>query len=223
MKPFHPIRRGKTKKTRHASDRYWIEARDQGEDLHILIGRRDGSGAKAHFIVDGQTAEIRVESQRSIPEELIRSIESTLALRDGTTVHFRREAASPEWTTVARLPSDSDPLLDSVTSFGASVLHTGGVGSRVVTPTAWLLDEHGYLPASQLVQYSFSSAGDLLIVYPPAGFLIEEPYSPTGNSVMGNDDGSWTGMFLRDALKNELHYVCRREPAATASEASHGA
>jgi len=115
----------------------WIETRSQGEDIHVLVGRRDGSGNKVHVVIDGKTAEIRVEDNQKAPEELIKSIESTLTLNDGRVVRFSREL----------LESENRPWEDDIVGFSAQIVQIGGSGSRVHTKTAWLLTEHEYLDA----------------------------------------------------------------------------
>lgn len=81
----------RTLKDRLETPDQWIESRTQGEDIHILVGRKDGSGLKVHLVIDGKTAEIRVKDDQTAPLELIRSIESMLTLSDGRIVRFSRQ------------------------------------------------------------------------------------------------------------------------------------
>lgn len=82
----------KTIKRRLKTDEYWLESRLDGEDEHILIGRRDENGKKAHIIIDGKSAEIRVEDKSKSSEELTRHIETRLTLPNGKKVRTTREA-----------------------------------------------------------------------------------------------------------------------------------
>ena len=81
----------KTIKRRLETDEYWIESRIRGEDETILIGRRDGHGEKAHVIIDGKNATIRIEDNQKAPEELVRHIATILTLPDGKKVRTTRE------------------------------------------------------------------------------------------------------------------------------------
>lgn len=130
-------------------------------DVHVLVGKRDGTGNRVHIVIDGKTAEIRVEDNQTVPEELIKSIESTLTLHDGRTVRFTRELIELE----------NRSWEDEVEGFSAHIVQIGGSGSRVVTKTAWLLTEHGYLNADNFVSVGFTSGGDM-IVGAKSGFAI---------------------------------------------------
>lgn len=78
----------KTIKDRLEIDNLFVEVRSQNEDEHIIVGNRDGSGAKAHIVIDGKTAEIRVEdgTNRLEPAELLKKIETVLTLNDGRKI-----------------------------------------------------------------------------------------------------------------------------------------
>jgi len=82
----------KTIKNRLKTEGLFIESRSQDEDLHLLIGKRDGTAGKAHVIIDGKTAEIRVEDNQQEPTDLILKVESILTLKDGKRVKVTREA-----------------------------------------------------------------------------------------------------------------------------------
>ncbi len=82
----------KTIKSRLKTEDLFVETRSQGEDQHLLIGRRDGTPEKAHIIIDGKTGEIRVEDNQKEPTELVRKIESVLTLEDGRKIRTTREA-----------------------------------------------------------------------------------------------------------------------------------
>lgn len=81
----------RTIKRKLKTDGLFVESRSRGEDQHLLIGRRDGSGEKAHIVIDGKTAEIRVEDNRLAPEEVVHRIETILTLADGRKVRTTRE------------------------------------------------------------------------------------------------------------------------------------
>ncbi len=82
----------KTIKNRLKTEGLFIESRSQDEDLHLLIGKRDGTAEKAHVIIDGNTAEIRVEDNQQEPTDLVKKVESILTLKDGKRVKVTREA-----------------------------------------------------------------------------------------------------------------------------------
>lgn len=81
----------KTIKKRISDDQFFIESRIQGEDQHILVGKRDGSGSKAHIVIDGVTGEIRVEDNQQAPEEVIERIETIIKLPNGKQIKTTRE------------------------------------------------------------------------------------------------------------------------------------
>lgn len=81
----------KTIKKRISDDQFFIESRIQGEDQHILVGKRDGSGSKAHIVIDGTTGEIRVEDNQQAPEEVTERIETIIKLPNGKQIRTTRE------------------------------------------------------------------------------------------------------------------------------------
>jgi len=182
----------------------WIETRSQGEDVHILVGKRDGTSKKVHVVIDGKTAEIRVEDNQTAPEELIKSIESTLTLNDGRVVRFSREL----------LELEKHSWEDEVDGFSAHVVQIGGFGSRVFSKTAWLLTEHGYLNADKFVSVGFTSGGDM-IVGPKGGFEIVDYNSPSGNTI--DDIALPKSCLLRlgNKLKNEIMITCKKTTSKT--------
>lgn len=82
----------KTIKHRLETEGLFVESRSQGEDQHLLIGERNGSGDKAHIIIDGKTGEIRVEDNQKEPTELTARIETFLTLPSGKKIRTTREA-----------------------------------------------------------------------------------------------------------------------------------
>lgn len=82
----------RTIKKRFETEGLFVESRSQGEDQHLLIGNRDGSGEKAHIIIDGKNAAIRIEDNRKAPEELVAKIETILTFPDGKKIRTTREA-----------------------------------------------------------------------------------------------------------------------------------
>ena len=92
---FEQYQAEKTLKNRFESEDLFIELRVQGQDgdQHILVGEKNGDGNKAHVIVDGKTAEIRIEDNgHQAPEELMNKIETILTLRNGSKIRTTREA-----------------------------------------------------------------------------------------------------------------------------------
>jgi hypothetical protein len=190
----------RTIKSRLEERDLWIETRSQGEDIHILVGKRDGTGNKVHVVIDGKTAEIRIEDNRTAPEELIKSIESTLTLNDGRVVRFTREL----------LELKKGPWEDEVVGFSAHIVQVGGIGSRVLTKTAWLLTEHGYLNADKFLSVCFTSGGDMA-VGPKGDFTIVSCHSPSGNKIGDSNLPNSCLLFLEDQLKNEIVLTCKRK------------
>jgi hypothetical protein len=104
----------KTIKSRLKTEDLFVETRSQGEDQHLLIGKRDGTPEKAHVIIDGITAEIRIEDNQKEPTDLIHKIESVLTLKDGRQIRTTREAMELSHENQKR------PHLDLETHFSVS-------------------------------------------------------------------------------------------------------
>ncbi len=94
--------RGKTVKATYKTEAEFIQSRSQGGDEHILVGKRDGSGDKAHVIVDEENGSIRLEDGRQEPTEVVRNIETVITLEDGKQVRSSRGRVEevPETETV---------------------------------------------------------------------------------------------------------------------------
>jgi hypothetical protein len=107
----------------------------------------------------------------------------------------------------------------NIRGFGGSAVHIGGIGSRFVTKTAWLRDEHGYLPANEYVTHYFNGPADVMWVNCPDGFRIVQASSPTGNSVFpmteGGDDTAY-GILLLNQLQNTILITCEAKSQASA-------
>jgi hypothetical protein len=82
----------KTIKSRMETEGLFVESRSQGEDQHLLIGKKDDTPEKAHIIIDGKTGEIRIEDNQQEPIELLRRIETILTLPNGKKIRTSREA-----------------------------------------------------------------------------------------------------------------------------------
>jgi len=81
----------KTIKKRLETEGLFVESRSQGEDQHLLIGNKDDGGEKAHIVIDGRSAEIRIEDKGKAPEELVTKIETFLTLPSGKKIRTTRE------------------------------------------------------------------------------------------------------------------------------------
>jgi hypothetical protein len=80
-------------KNRLEAEGLFIESRSkEGDDIHLLIGQRDGTPKKAHIIVDEKTGEIRIEDNQIEPLELVRKIESIITLPTGKKIKITRES-----------------------------------------------------------------------------------------------------------------------------------
>ena len=82
----------KTIKRRLETEGLFVETRSRGEDLHLLVGQRDGTGEKAHMIIDGNSGEIRTEDSKQEPTEIAKKIEAILTLPSGKRIKTTREA-----------------------------------------------------------------------------------------------------------------------------------
>jgi len=81
----------KTIKKRFETEGLFVESRSQGEDQHLIIGNKNDGGEKAHIIIDGKSAEIRIEDNRKAPEDLVAKIETFLTLHNGKKIRTTRE------------------------------------------------------------------------------------------------------------------------------------
>jgi len=189
----------RTLKDRLEASGLWVESRTRGEDVHILVGRTEGRGHKVHLVIDGRTAEIRVKDDETAPLDLIRSILSVLTLSDGRVVQFSRQVIdkSKSWG-------------DKVNEYAANVVQIGGIGSRLYTRTAFLVNAHGYLNAEKLVRVWFNGGGDVMCISPPEEFRIVERGSGTGNEVFEDDDDSLCRILLKEEFKNIAGFRAER-------------
>lgn len=83
---------GRTIKSRFEAEGLFVETRYQGDDLNILVGKRDGSLEKAHIFIGDKTGEIRIENNQQDPSDLGIKIETVLTLPSGKKIKTRREA-----------------------------------------------------------------------------------------------------------------------------------
>ncbi len=108
IKPFLEIfqqhEAEKTIKHRLETEGLFVESRSQGEDQHLLIGEKNGSGDKAHVIIDGKTGEIRVEDNQQEPTDVVTRIEAILTLPSGKKIRTTREA-------IEEIPAASSPTV----------------------------------------------------------------------------------------------------------------
>ncbi|MDD4333157.1 MAG: hypothetical protein PHT51_03525 [Patescibacteria group bacterium] len=71
---------------RLADEDLWVESVTQGDEQHIMIGKRDNdSGDKVHIVM-GKTGEIRIDGKDKAPVEVLRKAESILTTADGKTI-----------------------------------------------------------------------------------------------------------------------------------------
>ncbi|MEN9405642.1 MAG: hypothetical protein RLY47_601 [Candidatus Parcubacteria bacterium] len=83
----------KTFKNRLEAEGLFVEVRSkEGDDMHLIIGQRDGAPDKAHVVLDEKTGEIRVEDNQVEPLELVKKIESIVTLQSGKRIKVTREA-----------------------------------------------------------------------------------------------------------------------------------
>lgn len=106
--------------------------------------------------------------------------------------------------------SDKD-WQENVEAYAALVIQVGGVGSRLVTKSAWLMTgEHAYLDADRFVLVGFNGGGDLMSLSARDGYEIIGCSSPSGNEIHDEDDPHWRRIILEDKLKNELMIHCKK-------------
>lgn len=81
-------------KNRLENENLWVESVAQGEEQHLMVGEKSGTGEKVHVIF-GETGEIRIDKKDQSPAELFKKIEGVLTRPDGTiiksTVEFFKE------------------------------------------------------------------------------------------------------------------------------------
>jgi len=81
-------------KNRLEDEDLWVESRTQGNEQHLLVGKKDAVGEKVHLIV-GETGEIRIDKKDQPPSEILRKVQSVLTKPDGsvvkTTIEFFKE------------------------------------------------------------------------------------------------------------------------------------
>ncbi|OFV98592.1 MAG: hypothetical protein A3H28_05960 [Acidobacteria bacterium RIFCSPLOWO2_02_FULL_61_28] len=103
------------------------------------------------------------------------------------------------------------PSRSIIDAYEGSIVQVGGVGSRLVTKTAWLVTEHGYLDPEEHITHSFNGGGDIMWVHCPADFRIVGATSPTGNEVfplMEGDPETPYGILLKDQVQNTILIRC---------------
>ena len=66
--------------------------------------------------------------------------------------------------------------------YQGSVVQVGGVGSRLVTKTAWLISEHGHLDAEDFITHWFNVGGDILSGRVPRGLSNHRLNQSNGKS-----------------------------------------
>lgn len=100
-------------------------------------------------------------------------------------------------------------------AYQGSVLQVGGIGSRVVTKTAWTITEPGYLPAEKYITHSFNRGEDIMWVSCPPHFEIVGATSPTANDVfpMAKESADTPyGILLKNQLQNTIVITCEKRP-----------
>jgi len=108
-------------------------------------------------------------------------------------------------------PISSHPL---VFDYQGEIVQVGGVGSRLVTKTAWLITEHGYINANEYVTHYFNGAGDVMWASCPPEFRIVGATSPTGNVVFAMVEGDKDtpyGLRIKDQMQNSIAITCERK------------
>jgi hypothetical protein len=119
----------KTIKNRLESEGLFVESRSQGEDLHLLIGKRTDKGEKAHVIIDGKTGEIRIEDNQKEPTKLVASVEAILTLPSGKKIKTSREAIkefSKEEEAaleIVKIELDKEPSFNPITTTKDGLAH----------------------------------------------------------------------------------------------------
>jgi hypothetical protein len=123
--------------------------------------------------------------------------------------------ASTNQPNANEVPAVNKDWQEDVEAYAASVIQVGGVGSRLVTKTAWLMTgEHAYLDSDRFVLVGFNGGGDLMSLSARDGYEIVGCSSPSGNQIHDEDTPHWRRIILEDKLKNELMIHCERRASA---------
>lgn len=102
---------------------------------------------------------------------------------------------------------------DTVEGYAALVVQVGGIGSRLVTKTAWATaGESHYLEADRFVLVGFNNGGDLMSLSAREGYEIIGCSSPSGNQIADESYPQWRRILLEDKLQNSLMIQCRKKP-----------
>ncbi len=141
--------RSSKNKRRLEKEDLWVQSNIDGEDEHIMIGKKDHTGDKSHLIVDGETGEIRIEKNRKNPREILQKIETTMITKDGRGIKSTR--STMEFTDETEVDENA-PLLDVI----SEILHSGGpsghfadfnvmnIGNKVAVDCSWGIKGFGY-------------------------------------------------------------------------------
>lgn len=77
-------------KRRIENEGLWVQSTTEGNDIHILIGERDGSSNKVHLVL-GKTGEIRIDSKDQAPHDILEKVEATLTTNKGEKIRITRD------------------------------------------------------------------------------------------------------------------------------------
>ena len=83
--------RGKTVKADYKTAEAFVQSRTQGDDQHILMGKRDGTPGKAHMIIDKNDGSQRLEGGQQEPTEIAPLIETYITFPNGDRIKATRE------------------------------------------------------------------------------------------------------------------------------------
>ena len=85
-----PVRGKTVKKVLYKDENLFIKSRSQGDDQHLLIGKRDVKEDKAHIIVDNENGSLRLEDGRLEPTDIVPHIEVIATFPNGKRVSSTR-------------------------------------------------------------------------------------------------------------------------------------
>ena len=120
-------------------------------------------------------------------DDIVRDLKRLLANTNRPSAH-EISAVNKDWQ-------------EDVEAYAALVIQVGGVGSRLVTKTAWLMTgEHAYLDADRFVLVGFNGGGDLMSLSAKDGYEIVGCSSPSGNEIHDeNMIPHWSVSFSKTA------------------------
>lgn len=193
------------------NENLWARASIEDKDLHILIGeRKSKSGEHAHFIVDSETGEIRIDPGDKSPYDLVEKIVS-ITTREGSTVKVAQRGTKATLEFLDEITVDNAPVLYATNS----IRRTGGPKGHFAHFTIKNIGREPALDIKWEIRgftYSWPSKDDPFELEPNQVKEVEYPISQEKpfnelvselNIVMEYRDARGRSYFTRRELKQE--------------------